>query len=171
MTFVCPDPRTTQQLATAIAHQVFPGAVILLQGDLGSGKTTFVQGLGQGLGIGEPITSPTFIVIQEYEGGRLPLFHCDCYRLDPAGVMELGLEELWQRSGVTVIEWPERLPQWPAQWLWLRFIWGANPQARQIQAQWQGQAHQHLWQQALVEMGSRSEGSLTQGLPKPETKP
>lgn len=149
MALLCPDLVTTQRLAQALARQAFPGTLLLLQGNLGSGKTTFTQAFGQALGIREPITSPTFILVQEYHGGRLPLFHCDCYRLDPDQVMEIGLQELWGLGGVTVVEWPERLDPWPPHWLWLRFELGSAPEQRLIQAQAQGKAHQDLWQQSL----------------------
>ncbi len=178
MALFCPDLVTTQRLAQALAHQAFPETVLLLQGDLGSGKTTFTQAFGQALGIREPITSPTFILVQEYYGGRLPLFHCDCYRLDPDQVMEIGLQELWESPGVTVVEWPERLAPWPPHWLWLRFEPGSAPEQRLIQAQAQGAAHQDLWQRSLVQFQGLDlgldldwEGSLGQNLPKPETKP
>jgi tRNA threonylcarbamoyladenosine biosynthesis protein TsaE len=85
--------------------------VVLLSGDLGAGKTAFVRGLAEGLGIdpGE-VSSPTFTLIQEYRGGRLPLHHVDLYRLKPAEVDDLGLLDLTQEDGVTAIEWPDRLP-------------------------------------------------------------
>jgi len=97
----------------------FPGLVILLEGNLGSGKTTFVQGLGQGLGIPEPIDSPTFVLVQEYHTGRIPLFHCDLYRLESASTEDLGLEELCSQVGITAIEWPQYLRDLPADYLWL----------------------------------------------------
>ena len=88
-----------------------PGAVVLLSGDLGAGKTAFVRGLAAGLGIdpGE-VSSPTFTLVQEYRGGRLTLYHVDLYRLQPEEVDDLGLDELTE-AGVTAIEWPDRLPR------------------------------------------------------------
>jgi tRNA threonylcarbamoyladenosine biosynthesis protein TsaE len=100
----------TRQLATKVAALLDGGDVLLMQGDLGAGKTTFVQGLAEGLGIPVHVTSPTFTLIQEYRGGRLPLFHFDLYRLSgPEEVFELGFFDYLDQAGVVVVEWPERL--------------------------------------------------------------
>ncbi len=108
---------TTSEEETAavgrdFARTIEPGAVVLLLGDLGAGKTAFVRGMAEGLG-GDPadVSSPTFTLIQEYRGGRLPLHHVDLYRLAPKEVDDLGLEELTLGRGVTAIEWPDRLPR------------------------------------------------------------
>jgi len=84
--------------------------VLLLSGDLGAGKTTFVRGLAVGLGI-DPgdVSSPTFTLVHEYRGGRLTLYHADLYRLEKAATDDVGLEELGVRDGVLAIEWPDRL--------------------------------------------------------------
>jgi tRNA threonylcarbamoyladenosine biosynthesis protein TsaE len=100
----------TRATARSLATTLRPGAVLLLLGDLGAGKTAFVRGLAEGLGIAEDaVSSPTFTLVQEYRGGRLPLYHADLYRL-PEGVSldELGLDEVAE-DGVLAIEWPERL--------------------------------------------------------------
>lgn len=104
----------TIAIAREFAARLQPGDVVLLFGDLGAGKTAFVRGLAQGLGIdpGE-VSSPTFTIIQHYSGGRAPLLHVDLYRLEPKEVDDLGLEELAD-GAVLAIEWAERLPRaWP----------------------------------------------------------
>lgn len=155
---VLPSAAATQALAAQIGQVAvrvsetgsFPGLVILLEGDLGSGKTTFVQGLGQGLGIPEPIDSPTFVLLQEYYSGRLPLFHCDLYRLDSVSAEDLGLEELWSGSGITAIEWPQHLSHLPSTYLWLHLQ--LHPQmdgSRCLHIKGKGSLPAQLWQQVL----------------------
>ncbi len=102
----------TRAAGRVLATSLSPGSIVLLSGDLGAGKTVFVKGLAEGLGVdpGE-VTSPTFTLIQEYRGGVLTLYHVDLYRLSPDEVDDLGLEELVQQGGVTAIEWPEQLPR------------------------------------------------------------
>ncbi len=112
------DRAGTANLAHQLATKAFPGMVLLLSGDLGSGKTTFMQSFGRGLGITEPITSPTFTLIDEYHDGRLPLYHMDLYRLEPEQTKGLHLAMYWQGDelapGVVAIEWAERLSHLPA---------------------------------------------------------
>ena len=102
----------TRAAGRVLATSLSPGSIVLLSGDLGAGKTVFVKGLAEGLGV-DPgdVTSPTFTLIQEYRGGVLTLYHVDLYRLSPDEVDDLGLEELVQQGGVTAIEWPEQLPR------------------------------------------------------------
>ena len=102
----------TARVGRDLGRTLGPGAVILLSGDLGAGKTAFVRGVAEGLGIdpGE-VSSPTFTLVQEYRGGRLPLFHVDLYRLRSLEVGDLGLDEIALAGGVTAIEWPDRLPR------------------------------------------------------------
>ena len=100
----------TQALARDFASTLEPGDVVLLAGDLGAGKTTFVRGLAEGLGIDpREVSSPTFTLLHEYRGGRLTLYHADLYRLDTTASDDLGLDETGVRDGVLAIEWPDRL--------------------------------------------------------------
>jgi tRNA threonylcarbamoyladenosine biosynthesis protein TsaE len=100
----------TTAVGRRLGERLESGAVLLLAGDLGAGKTAFVRGVAEGLGIDpDAVSSPTFTLIQEYRGGRLVLSHVDLYRLTPVEVDDLGLDELTARGGVTAIEWPDRL--------------------------------------------------------------
>ena len=104
----------TATLGRELAATLSAGEVVLLQGDLGAGKTAFVRGLAEGLNVSrDEVSSPTFTLIQEYRGGRLTLFHVDLYRIeDPREFDELGLDEIAE-EGVLAIEWAERLPRPP----------------------------------------------------------
>jgi tRNA threonylcarbamoyladenosine biosynthesis protein TsaE len=100
----------TRAIAVTLAGELSAGSVLLLSGDLGAGKTAFVRGLAEGLGISsDEVTSPTFTLVHEYRGGRLPLIHVDLYRLDRADLDEIGLDEDLSAKGVVAIEWAERL--------------------------------------------------------------
>ena len=100
----------TQALACEIAGSLGPGDVVLLTGELGAGKTAFVRGLAEGLGVPpDEVSSPTFTLVHEYRGGRVRLYHADLYRLDPGADEDLGLSELVADGGVLAIEWPDRL--------------------------------------------------------------
>lgn len=94
----------TRNLAKSIAEKLTSGSVLTLEGDLGAGKTTFTKGLALGLGINRNVNSPTFTIIKEYKGGRLPLYHMDVYRLEDEAE-DLGFDEYFQGDGVTVVEW------------------------------------------------------------------
>jgi tRNA threonylcarbamoyladenosine biosynthesis protein TsaE len=104
----------TAAIGRQVASTLSAGDVLLLYGDLGAGKTAFVRGLAEGLGIRrDEVSSPTFTLIQEYRGGRLPLFHVDLYRIDdPREFDELGLDEIAE-EGVLAIEWADKLPTVP----------------------------------------------------------
>jgi len=98
----------TQRVGARLGELLEAGDVVLLEGELGAGKTVFAQGVARGLGIEDPVTSPTFTLIHEYEG-RLPLYHADLYRLaGAADALGIGLEEYLWGDGVTLIEWPDR---------------------------------------------------------------
>lgn len=100
------SPETTAALGNRIGQQVKPGDIICLNGDLGVGKTVFTQGLAEGLGITEPVNSPTFTLIQEYYEGRIPLYHFDVYRISgPWDMDDLGYEEYFFGDGVCLVEW------------------------------------------------------------------
>ena len=105
------SPEETERLGAEFAQQLKPGDVIALTGEIGSGKTTFVRGLAQGLGVpASSIASPSFVLIREYRG-RIPLYHADLFRLE--GIPEtvnVGLEEYYDGGGVTVIEWANKIP-------------------------------------------------------------
>jgi tRNA threonylcarbamoyladenosine biosynthesis protein TsaE len=108
-TFVSPDPGATSALGRTLASAARAGDVICLWGDLGAGKTHLAKAFGAGLGVSETITSPSFILMAEYEG-RLPLFHIDLYRLvDATDALAGGLIDDRQSAGVTLVEWPDRL--------------------------------------------------------------
>ena len=100
------SPEETFQVGKSLGEKAYPGQVITLTGDLGVGKTVFTQGLAKGLGIEEPVNSPTFTIVQVYEGGRLPFYHFDVYRIsDPEEMFEVGFDEYLEGDGVCFIEW------------------------------------------------------------------
>ena len=104
--------KETFEAGYRLAQSVHPGQIYCLNGDLGVGKTVFTQGFAKGLGIEEPINSPTFTIVQEYETGRIPLYHFDVYRLaDPEELEEIGYEEYFFGEGVCLIEWPSRIAE------------------------------------------------------------
>lgn len=122
----------TRELGAAVAAVAQPGDLLLLVGDLGAGKTAFTQGFAQGLGIDEPVTSPTFTLARTYEG-RLKLNHLDVYRLERVAEAEdLGLGELME-DGVTIIEWGDTIAAaLPADYLELRFLFGDGDEERTL---------------------------------------
>jgi tRNA threonylcarbamoyladenosine biosynthesis protein TsaE len=97
-------PEQTMKLAEKLAHYLQEGNLILLEGDLGAGKTTFTKGLAKGLGVTRNVNSPTFTIIKEYQGEKLPLYHMDVYRLGES-MEDLGFDEYFEGNGVTVVEW------------------------------------------------------------------
>lgn len=108
MTWTTYSPEQTERLGQQLAQLLRPGDVIAYQGDLGAGKTAFTRGLARGLGISEPVTSPTYTIVNEYLSGRLPLFHFDMYRLGSwEDLFEIGWEDYLSRGGVCAVEWSE----------------------------------------------------------------
>jgi tRNA threonylcarbamoyladenosine biosynthesis protein TsaE len=124
----------TKQLAAAVAELIRPGDLVLLAGDLGAGKTAFTQGFGAALGIIEPITSPTFTLVNQYHG-RLELFHLDVYRLDAVEeVLDIGLNEMLDEGGVTIIEWGDTvIPALPADYLQVSMRMGEGDDDRMFE--------------------------------------
>ncbi len=125
MEWITDNAKETQNVATLIAKNLRGGEVLALVGPLGAGKTTFVQGFREALLIPSStrVTSPTFTLIQEYIGGRLPLYHVDLYRLEKKEDLDyLGLEEYFSGKGVTVVEWADRFPDvFPSKTDWYEF--------------------------------------------------
>lgn len=102
----------TEALGEKLAQYLRPGDVIAFYGDLGAGKTAFTRGLARGLGINEPVTSPTYTIVNEYLSGRLPLFHFDMYRLGSAEeLFDIGWEDYLERGGVCAVEWSENVEE------------------------------------------------------------
>jgi len=128
------DAEATRSLGVLLGQFLTAGSVLLLEGDLGSGKTTLVQGIGQGLGIAEPIVSPTFNLINEYTAGRVPLYHLDLYRLQPAEAIDLHIEAYWQGIemplGIVAIEWAERLQYKPDNYLSIQLTYWTDTSRR-----------------------------------------
>lgn len=121
------DAQATRSLGVRLGKSLRAGSVILLEGDLGAGKTTLVQGIGAGLGITDAIVSPTFTLINEYLEGRIPLYHLDLYRLESEAVAGLYPESYWEGVemplGIVAIEWADRLPYLPESYLHLNLIY------------------------------------------------
>ena len=110
MVYKSNSPLETANIAKAFAKTLKSGDVLCLNGDLGTGKTAFVQGLVKALGYQEPISSPTFTIVNCYEGGKFPIYHFDVYRIDDCDEMyEVGFEEYVYSDGITVIEWSDKI--------------------------------------------------------------
>ena len=110
MEYITHSPEETAALGARLAEKLEPGVVVAFTGDLGAGKTAFVSGMARGLGIPDRVTSPTFTIVNEYEGGRLPLFHFDMYRLGSADeLFDIGWEDYLARGGICAVEWSENV--------------------------------------------------------------
>ena len=112
MEYLTRNEAETEALGARLAAVLTPGAVVAYRGDLGTGKTAFTRGLARGLGYTGRVTSPTFTIVNEYEGGRLPLFHFDMYRLEGAeDLFDIGWEDDLDRGGVCAVEWSEQVSE------------------------------------------------------------
>jgi tRNA threonylcarbamoyladenosine biosynthesis protein TsaE len=122
-TFISNSPAETEGFGRQLAEDLHVGSVLALEGDLGSGKTSFVKGLVAGLGGRADVTSPTFTIVHEYRGGRVPVYHFDFFRIENEQSAErLGLDDYFFGDGVSVIEWADRFPQFiPEQARWILF--------------------------------------------------
>ena len=110
MIFLTNSPEETEAIGAALAEQLTPGTILAYRGDLGAGKTAFTRGLARGLGYAEPVTSPTYTIVNEYLGGRLPLFHFDMYRLRSSDdLWDIGWEDYLDRGGICAVEWSENV--------------------------------------------------------------
>lgn len=123
----------TEALGARLAARLEAGSVVAFSGGLGAGKTAFVRGMAQGLGIAQTVTSPTFTIVNEYEGGRLPLFHFDMYRLNSAEeLFDIGWEDFLIRGGVCAVEWSERVADAMGDCLRVDIARGETEDARSI---------------------------------------
>jgi tRNA threonylcarbamoyladenosine biosynthesis protein TsaE len=122
-TFISNSSAETEAIGRQLASDVGAGSVLALKGELGSGKTVFAQGLVAGLESDAAVTSPTFTIAHEYQGGRLPVYHFDFFRLEnPESALRLGLEDYFFSDGVSVIEWADRFPELiPEHARWISF--------------------------------------------------
>ena len=110
MIYLTNSPEQTEEVGAALSKVLSPGTVIAYRGDLGAGKTAFTRGLARGLGVTDPVTSPTYTIVNEYLGGRMPLFHFDMYRLHSADdLWDIGWEDYLERGGICAVEWSENV--------------------------------------------------------------
>ena len=122
-TFISNSPAETEAIGRQVAENIGVGSVLALKGDLGSGKTLFVKGVVARLGSSSDVTSPTFTILHEYRGGRLPVYHFDLFRVEhPQALARLGLDDYLFGDGVSVIEWADRFREFvPEQARWIFF--------------------------------------------------
>ena len=110
MEFITNSPEQTEKVGAALGKALPAGTILAYRGDLGAGKTAFTRGLARGLGYAEPVTSPTYTIVNEYLGGRLPLFHFDMYRIGSSDdLWDIGWEDYLERGGVCAVEWSENV--------------------------------------------------------------
>ena len=122
----------TAAFGARLAEEIKPGTVIALTGDLGAGKTTLTKAIARGLGVTETLTSPTFTIVQEYESGRMPVYHFDVYRVhDEDEMFELGFDDYLHGKGVCIIEWAELVEDLlPEGTCWLKLEYGSSEDER-----------------------------------------
>lgn len=147
------DAEATFRLGSALGRTARRGDALLLSGELGAGKTALAQGLARGLGVTEPVTSPTFAIVNQYRSARLGLDHFDCYRLDPGQFLAAGFDETFDAPpGVLVAEWPERVDPalWPPEALHLKLT--AEGRGRRVDAVALGPAGAAWWERAEAEL-------------------
>ena len=112
MEFFTNSPKETENVGQALGAVLQPGMILAYEGDLGAGKTAFTRGLARGLGATEAVTSPTYTIVNEYLGGRLPLFHFDMYRLGSAeDLWDIGWDDYLDRGGICAVEWSENVAE------------------------------------------------------------
>ena len=110
MIYLTNSPEQTEEVGAALSKVLSPGTVVAYRGDLGAGETAFTRGLARGLGVTDPVTSPTYTIVNEYLGGRMPLFHFDMYRLHSSDYLwDIGLEDYLERGGICAVEWSENV--------------------------------------------------------------
>ena len=145
MEYITRSAAETELLEVRLAPLLLPGDVIAYRGDLGAGKTAFTRGVARGLGIQDPVTSPTYTIVNEYPQGRLPLFHFDMYRLsDAEELFDLGWEDYLDRGGVCAVEWSENVEEALEDPIWVCFEKDhQDPELRRISI-FGGDRHENL---------------------------
>jgi tRNA threonylcarbamoyladenosine biosynthesis protein TsaE len=135
------SPTETVRFGELLGQTALPNDILWLSGELGAGKTELTRGVAQGLESSSPVSSPSFALVHEYTGGRLPLYHLDLYRLDATAALDLGLEEYLEVEGVAVVEWGERVParEFP-DGLELTLLPGDAPEIRHLRLRARGPA-------------------------------
>jgi len=151
-TYISASLADTDQLAQQLASVLTPGSFIALEGDLAAGKTAFSQAFARAIGVMETVNSPTFTIIKEYEGAGFPFYHMDVYRISLMEAAELGLEDYFYGSGITLVEWASRIqPLLPPERLDIH-IRRSNEEIREIDIQPHGMIYEEACQQ-LAERG------------------
>lgn len=136
MRYCTHSPEETEALGLRLAKQLRPGAVVAYYGGLGAGKTAFTRGLARGLGITEPVTSPTYTIVNEYLSGDMPLFHFDMYRLGSSDeLFDIGWEDYLARGGVCCVEWSENVDDAFEEPIRVRFSRGSGDECRVIEVE------------------------------------